>query len=75
MKSKTQKFRTINEKTLVVTLHAGSNNNTCNLISYLQNYGYENKYNRIQILTLDILSELAGLEYRISFNLMQKLLI
>jgi GNAT superfamily N-acetyltransferase len=62
------------EKTLVVTLHAGSSNNTCNLISYLQNYGHENKYDRIQILTLDILPELAGLEYMISFNLMQKLL-
>jgi uncharacterized protein VirK/YbjX len=60
------------EKTLIVTLHAGSEKNNHILISYLQNFAFKNNYHRIQILTKEILSKLPNLEHRISFNLMQK---
>ena len=62
------------EKTLIVTLFAGSKNNNLNIISYLQNFGFEKKYQRIQILTKETLPELKNLEYKISFHLMKKLL-
>ena len=62
------------EKTLIVTLFAGSNTNTINVISFLQNYGYEKKYQRLQIITKETLPEFRNLEHRISFHLMQKLL-
>lgn len=62
------------EKTLIVTLFAGSKNNTMNIISFLQNYGFEKKYQRLQILTKETLPEFKNLEQKISFHLMQKLL-
>jgi hypothetical protein len=61
-------------KTLIVTLFAGSKKNTVNVISFLQNYGYEKKYQRLQILTKETLPEFKNLEKKISFHLMQKLL-
>ena len=62
------------EKTLIVTLFASSKINTLNIISFLQNYGYEKKYHRIQILTKETLPEFKNLEEKLSFHLMQKLL-
>jgi len=62
------------EKTLIVTLFAGSKFNTVNVISFLQNYGFEKKYQRLQILTKEVLPEFKNLEQKISFHLMQKLL-
>ena len=62
------------EKTLIVTLFSGSKINTMNIISFLQNFGFEKKYKRIQILTKEILPEFKNLEHKISFHLMQKLL-
>ena len=62
------------EKTLIVTLFAGSHSNTMNIISFLQNFGFEKKYHRLQILTKETLPESRNLEHRISFHLMQKLL-
>jgi len=62
------------EKTLIVTLFSGSKTNTMNIISFLQNFGFEKKYKRIQILTKEILPEFINLEHKISFYLMQKLL-
>ncbi|MFQ5441038.1 MAG: GNAT family N-acetyltransferase [Nitrosopumilaceae archaeon] len=62
------------EKTLIVTLFSGSKNNTLNIISFLQNYGFEKKYQRIQILTKETLPEFKNLEHKISFHLMKKLL-
>jgi len=62
------------EKTLIVTLSAGSKINTLNVISFLQNYGFEKNYHRIQILTKETLPEFKNLEQKISFHLMQKLL-
>lgn len=62
------------EKTLVVTLFSGSKKDTMNIILFLQNFGFEKKYYRIQILTKEILPELKNLEHKISFHLMQKLL-
>ena len=62
------------EKTLIVTLFAGSKSNTTNVISFLQNFGFEKKYKRIQILTKETLPDFENLERKISFHLMQKLL-
>ena len=62
------------EKTLLVTLFAGSDYNSRNLILYLQNYGFEKNYERLQILTKEPLPKIQGLEQKISFHLMQKLL-
>ena len=62
------------EKTLIVTLFAGSKHNTVNVVSFLQNYGFEKNYKRIQVLTREILPEVKNLEKKISFHLMQKLL-
>ena len=61
-------------KTLIVTLFTGSKNNTLNVISFLQNYAFEKKYQRLQILTKEALPECKNLEQKISFHLMQKLL-
>jgi hypothetical protein len=62
------------KKTLIVTLFAGSKRNTLSVISYIQNLGFEKKYQRLQILTKETLPEFRNLEYKISFHLMQKLL-
>jgi hypothetical protein len=62
------------EKTLIVTLFAGSKNNTMNIISFLQNFAFEKNYQRLQILTKETLPEFRDLEHKISFHLMQKLL-
>jgi hypothetical protein len=55
-------------------LFTGSKNNTMNIISFLQNFGFEKKYQRLQILTKETLPEFRDLEHKISFHLMQKLL-
>ncbi len=60
------------DNTLIVTLHVGSKENTLDLLSYLQNFGFKHNYSRIQILTKENLPKLRNLEYRISFHLMQK---
>lgn len=62
------------QNTLIATVYAGSQNNTINVLSYLQNYGFEKNYQRLQILTRDNLSDFEGLDWKISFYLMQKLL-
>lgn len=62
------------EKTLLVTLFAGSKVNSKNIFLYLQNYGFEKQYERLQILTKESLPKTEGLEYKLSFHLMQKLL-
>jgi hypothetical protein len=62
------------DKILIVTLFSGSQNNTLELISYIQNYGAQKNYKKIQILTKEKLSFVSNLEYKITFNLMQKLL-
>jgi len=63
------------EKTLIVTLHSGSKQNTMNLISYVENFGFKNNYERIQILTKENLPAYETLEHRISFYLMKKILV
>ena len=63
------------EKTLIVTLFSGSFETLSNVISYLQNYGIEKNYERIQILTKEKLQSFVSLEYKISFNLLKKFLV
>jgi len=60
--------------TLIVTLYAGTQDNTISLLNFLQNYGFEKNYQRLQILTREILPKFEELDIRISFHLMQKLL-
>ena len=62
------------KKTLIVTLFAESESNTTNLLYFLQNYGYENNYHRIQILIKEKLPKIQNLDFKLSFHLMQKLL-
>lgn len=62
------------DKTLIVTLFPGSRTNTLNVISYIQNYGEEKNYKKIQILTKETLPFLNTLEHKITFHLMQKFL-
>ena len=63
------------DKTLIVTLFSGSQNTTLQIISFLQNYGMKEKYERIQILTKEQLPLFDLLEHRISFHLMKKSLV
>jgi len=60
------------EKIMIVTLFSGSQSNTLELISFIQNYGAQQNYKKIQILTREKLPILDNLEYKITFNLMQK---
>ncbi|MBI5860312.1 MAG: GNAT family N-acetyltransferase [Nitrosarchaeum sp.] len=62
------------DKTLIVTLFSGSQDNTLDIISYIQNYGAEKNYQKIQILTKEKLFFLNTLEHKTTFNLMQKFL-
>ena len=63
------------DKTLVVTMFSGSQNTTLQIISFLQNYGIEKNYERIQILTKEQLPLFDSLEHKISFHLMKKSLV
>ena len=60
------------DNTLIVTLFSGSQNTTLQIISFLQNYGIEKNYERLQILTKEQLPLFDSLERRISFHLMKK---
>jgi len=62
------------DKTLIVTLFSGSQDNTLDVVSYIQNYGAEKNYQKIQILTKEKLPFLNTLEHKITFNLMKKFL-
>ena len=63
------------DNTLIVTLFSGSQNTTLQIISFLQNYGIEKNYERIQILTKEQLPLFDSLKHRISFHLMKKSLV
>ena len=60
------------DNTLIVTLFSGSQSTTLQVISFLQNYGIEKSYERIQILAKEQLPLFDSLEHRISFHLMKK---
>ena len=60
------------DKTLIVTLFSSSQNTTLQIISFLQNYGIEKNYERIQILTKEQLPLFDSLEHKIAFHLMKK---
>jgi len=62
------------KNTLIVTIFGGSQNSIKNIISYLQNFGKDNNYQRLQILTRENLPTVKGLDLKISFHLMQKVL-
>ena len=63
------------DKTLIVTLFSGSHDTTVQILSFVQNYGKKENYERIQILSMDKLSTFDSLEFRISFHLMKKFLV
>jgi len=60
------------DRTLIVTLFSNSDESTCEILSYLQNFGWEKNYERIQILTKEKLLHFDTLESKISFYLMKK---
>ncbi len=62
-------------KTLIVTLFSGSNESTSGILSFLQDYGLNRSYERVQILTKEKLPDFDSLESRISFHLMKKSLV
>ena len=63
------------DKTLIVTLFSNSDESVCEILSFLQNFGWEKNYDRIQILTKEKLPNFDSLEYKISFHLMKKFLV
>ena len=60
------------DNTLIVTLSPGSFDTLSNVLFYLQNFAFENTYERIQILTNKKLEFFDALDYKISFYLMKK---
>ena len=60
------------EQTLIVTLFTESDETAFCILSFLQNYGMQKNYRRIQILTKERLLFFDSLEYKISFHLMKK---
>ena len=63
------------DKTLIITLFSNSNESACEILSFLQNFGWEQNYERIQILTKEKLPHFDTLEFKISFHLMKKSLV
>ena len=63
------------DRTLIVTLFSSSDESVCEILSFLQNFGWEKNYERIQILTKEKLPNFDSLEYKISFHLMKKFLV
>ena len=60
------------DKTLIVTLFSDSDESVCEILSFLQNFGWDKNYQRIQILTQGKLSHFDSLESKLSFHLMKK---
>ena len=63
------------DRTLIVTLFSNSDESVYEILSFLQNFGWEKNYERIQILTKEKLPNFDSLEYKISFHLMKKFLV
>ena len=63
------------QKILIVTLFSSSDDSVFEILSFLQNYAFEKKYERIQILTREKLPDFDSLELKISFHLMKKFLV
>jgi hypothetical protein len=63
------------DRTLIITLFSNSDKSACEILSYLQNFGREKNYDRIQILTKEKLPHFDTLEFKISFHLMKKFLV
>ena len=60
------------DRTLIITLFSNSDESAREILSYLQNFGWEKNYERIQILTKEKLPHFDTLESKISFHLMKK---
>ena len=63
------------DRTLIVTLFSNSDESVCEILSFLQNFGWANNYEKIQILTKEKLPNFDSLESKISFHLMKKSLV
>ena len=63
------------DRTLIVTMFSGSHDTATQILSFIQNYGKKENYERIQILTRERLPLFDSLEFRISFHLMKKFLV
>jgi len=60
------------DRTLIITLFSNSDKSACEILSFLQNFGWEKNYERIQILTKEKLPNFDTLESKLSFYLMKK---
>lgn len=60
------------DKTLIVTLFSNSDESAYEILSYLQNFGWEKNYERIQILTKEKLPHFDTMDSKLSFYLMKK---
>lgn len=63
------------DKTLIVTLFSNSDKSVCKILSFLQNFGWNKNYERIQILTKEKLPSFDTLEFKILFHLMKKFFV
>lgn len=60
------------EKTLVVTFVSNNQIADENLLKYLENFGFENNYKRIQLICKEDLEHLPNVQKRNAFHLMKK---
>ena len=60
------------DRTLIITLFSNSDESVCEILAFLQNFGWDKNFERIQILTKEKLPSFDTLESKISFYLMKK---
>lgn len=60
------------KKTLIITMFSNNFNADHEILKYLENFGYERYYERLQILCKEDLPNFSGLEKKLSFHLMIK---
>ena len=60
------------EKTMIVTVSGGSDNDILQLLSFVQNHAHAKNYQHVQIMTMHDLPEFDTLEYRYRFYLVRK---
>ena len=60
------------EKTILVTVYGSDQICTENVLSYIQNYAFENHIERIQVLSTEKFSSQKEIELKLEFNHMKK---
>ncbi|NIP61609.1 MAG: GNAT family N-acetyltransferase [Nitrosopumilaceae archaeon] len=62
------------EKTMLVTIISESKASTKKILDYIQNFGFQNDYERIQVLSKSNLPRISSLEPKNNFSLFEKIL-